>query len=55
MTPQEMKARRKEMKLTQAEIASRIGITLRHYQRIEAGISPITIMMSKVVKMELQC
>ena len=54
MTPQEMRARRNEMKLTQTELANRIGITLRHYQRIETGAAPITNMMSKVVKMELE-
>lgn len=54
MTPEEMKERRKELKLTQAEVANRIGITLRHYSRIELGISPLTNVMKKVVKMELE-
>ena len=55
MTPQEIRERRKELSLTQAEVAKRIGITVRHYNRIETGASPITTVMSKVVKMELEC
>jgi transcriptional regulator with XRE-family HTH domain len=54
MTPNEMKERRKELKLTQAEVAKRIGITLRHYSRLELGICPMTNVMQKVVKMELE-
>ena len=53
MTPQEMRARRNEMKLTQTELAKRIGITLRHYQRLESGETTMTDTMAKVVKMEL--
>jgi len=54
MTPAEMKERRKELNLTQEELAKRIGITLRHYSRLELGICPMTKVMQKVVKMELK-
>lgn len=53
MTPQEMKKYRTEIKLTQTELAKRIGITLRHYQRLESGETDMTDVMAKVVKMEL--
>jgi transcriptional regulator with XRE-family HTH domain len=54
MTPSEIKERRKLLNLTQADVAKRIGITLRHYHRIESGTSPLTTVMKKVVKMELE-
>lgn len=54
MTPQEMKTKRKARNLTQAELAKRIGITVRHYNRLETGAAPLTPIMQKVVRMELE-
>lgn len=54
MTPEEMKQRRNDLRLTQAELADRIGITTRHYQRIEAGDIALTGAMAKVIPLELQ-
>jgi transcriptional regulator with XRE-family HTH domain len=53
VTPQDMKKFRTEIKLTQRELAKMIGITLRHYQRLESGETAMTETMAKVVKMEL--
>lgn len=54
MTPEELKARRKEYNLTQAQLAKKLGITLRHYNRLETGSSPLIGALKKVVEMELK-
>ena len=38
MTPDEIKQRRNKLHLTQAQVAEKLGITLRHYQRLESVI-----------------
>jgi len=54
MTPEEIKQSRKLLKLTQSDMADRIGITPRHYQRIESGEVPLTGAMRKIVPLELK-
>ena len=41
MTPDECKAWRKGLKLTQAQAASALGLTVRGWQKREEGSSPI--------------
>lgn len=41
MTPAELVALRKSLDLTQAEMAGRVGLGLRAYQDIEAGVSKL--------------
>lgn len=54
MTPAEMKERRNKLHLTQAQIAEKLGITLRHYQRLESGKTPVTGAMVKLLPRELK-
>lgn len=54
MTPAEIKQRRKELNLTQAAVAKNLGITLRHYQRLESGEVPLTGAMKKIMPLELE-
>ena len=54
MTPQQIKERRQELNVTQAFVAKRLGITLRHYQRIEAGSTQLTGSLKKMVDVELK-
>lgn len=37
MKPQQIKAIRQQMGMTQVEMAQHLGITRRHYQNLEAG------------------
>lgn len=54
MTPAEMKERRNKLHLTQAQVAEKLGITLRHYQRLESGKTPVTGAMIKLLPRELR-
>ena len=49
MTPQEIFMDRCGLGLTQKEAADRIGITLRHYQRIESGQAVVTKTIAKLL------
>jgi transcriptional regulator with XRE-family HTH domain len=42
MTPQELRARRTDLSLTQKEAASRCGVTEHHYYRLERGVKTIS-------------
>ena len=42
---------RKAQGITQAQAANRLAITLRHYQRLEAGQSPINRRMELLASM----
>jgi transcriptional regulator with XRE-family HTH domain len=51
MTHNELKERRAMARLTQAQAGETLGIGLRHYQKIEAGIAAITPTMAKLVRL----
>lgn len=42
MTPEELKAKRLELGLTQTQLGERLGVTLRAVQYYEAGQRPIS-------------
>lgn len=43
MTPDELIERRKKMLMTQAQLAELLGMSLRGYQKLESGESPIKL------------
>lgn len=45
-----LKAWRKAKNLTQEKAAQALGLSYRHYQRLEAGHSPLTETMQILVK-----
>jgi transcriptional regulator with XRE-family HTH domain len=49
----ELKARRAAMRLTQEQAAYRLGIGLRHYQKLEAGHCAITGPLAKLAALIL--
>lgn len=48
MTPKQLRKIRGEM--TQREMAEELGISTRHYQKLEAGVSPIMPTTEKLVE-----
>ncbi len=53
MQGDELKARRGAMRLTQSKAAERLGIGLRHYQKLEAGHAPLTGPLAKLAALVL--
>lgn len=53
MDKTELKARRAAMRLTQEQAAQRLGIGLRHYQKLEAGHCAITGPLAKLAALVL--
>ena len=49
----ELKQRRAAMGWTQDRTAHALGVGLRHYQKLEAGHSPITPSLSKLIALVL--
>ncbi|KQQ70907.1 hypothetical protein ASF70_18855 [Rhizobium sp. Leaf321] len=50
MTPDELIALRKSAGLTQSEVAGQLGLTVRGYQKLESGDSPIKDLYAKFVQ-----
>jgi transcriptional regulator with XRE-family HTH domain len=50
MTPDELIALRKSAGLTQSEVAGQLGMTVRGYQKLESGDSPIKDLYATFVK-----
>ena len=53
MNATELKQRRAAMRWTQDKAAHALGVGLRHYQKLEAGHSPITPSLSKLIALVL--
>ncbi len=49
LTPDQLKAWRTRMGWTQKKAAEELGISKRHYQMLEAGGSPVTPTLSKLI------
>ena len=47
----ELAARRSEMEITQQEMSQRLGISLRHWQRLECGQSIPSPALGKLIKL----
>lgn len=54
MTRQELKNRRKQLGLTQQELAARLGITRNSLNRWEMGKHPISPAMEKLIRLVCQ-
>lgn len=48
MKPEQLKADRKAMKLTQPEAAKELGISERQYKNLELGVCPISLSLEKL-------
>lgn len=49
MTPAQFKTIRAELKLTQASLAERLGVSIRQVKRLESGVSEISGPIGKLM------
>ena len=54
MQPHELREARDSARLSQAMLSERLGITPRHYRRLESGVTPISKHMQIAIMSILQ-
>src|SRR5271170_7284620 len=54
MTPEELRAKRRELELTQEDMAAALGCNRRHYQQMEKGERPITSERDRAIEFLLR-
>lgn len=54
MTNEQLRHARRDNGLTQETMAERLGISTRHYKRLESGASPIRESIARLARHELQ-
>ena len=53
MSPSQFKEARSELEFTQENLATQMGLTIRHLRRLEQGTSPINIIQSIFIRVLL--